>query len=152
MNHITWKFAARSFSLYKYFLLRISFWPPKIQSHPRSFLSLCIASCTKNILIVSTVVYYNGTHFCIYWIIGFFQKAKFHFYCSRELSVFGIEKDSYINRIDSFLFVYIKTFRKTIDFCILIKTTITTISEIQRARFIYTKGKKNCKTNLYTKI
>ena len=32
------------------------------------------------------------------------------------------------------------------------KITMTTISKIQRARFIYTKGKTNCKTILYTKI
>ena len=40
MNHITWKFAASSFLPYKYFLLRSSFWPPKIQRHPRSGLPL----------------------------------------------------------------------------------------------------------------
>ena len=40
MNDITWKFAASSFSLYKYFLLRSSFWHPKIQRQPWSCLPL----------------------------------------------------------------------------------------------------------------
>ena len=44
MNHITWKFAASSFSPYKYLLLRSSFWPPKIQRHP----VWCLPLETKN--------------------------------------------------------------------------------------------------------
>ena len=81
-------------------------------------------------------------------LLAFLINAKFHFYCSRELLVVGIETNPYVNRIDSSLFVYIKTFRKTIAFCILRKTTMTTISKRQCARFIYTKGKTNCKTIL----
>ena len=36
-------------------------------------------------------------------------------------------------------------FRKSISLSIIMKVTMTTISEIQRACFIYTKGKKSAK-------
>ena len=57
----------------------------------------------------------------------------------------------YVNRIVFFCFLYIKTFRKKIVFCIWMKITMTAISERQRARLYTQKVKKNCETFLYTK-
>ena len=63
----------------------------------------------------------------------------------RALSIWAWKTNPYVNRIDSLTFMYIKKFCKTIDFCIWMKITMTTISKRQGARFIYTKDKKMTK-------
>ena len=94
MNHIKWKFAASSFLPYKHFLLRSSFCPPKSQSHPQSCLSLSIVSCTKFFRFFLRLFSILSHSFVTIELINFFENAKFHFYCSRELSVFGLENKS----------------------------------------------------------
>ena len=39
-----------------------------------------------------TGIYFLHTQFCSYWIIDFLQKCKKIFYCSRELSLFRLNK------------------------------------------------------------
>ena len=58
----------------------------------------------------------------------------------------------YVNRIDFFIFfVYIKTFRKKIGFCILMKIIMTAIIERQRARFYIHKKQKLRNVFIYKK-
>ena len=54
MNHITWNILASSFSTYKYCLLRVFFWPPKVQRHPGWCLPLLI---TFHIKIITIKIY-----------------------------------------------------------------------------------------------
>ena len=58
----------------------------------------------------------------------------------------------YVNRIEFFLlFVYIKTFRKKIGFCIWMKITMTAIIERQRARLLHKKQKQLRNVFIYKK-
>ena len=83
-------------------------------------------------------------------LLAFFINAKSHFYCSRELLVFGLEKKS-VRKQDLFFAFYVyKKFCKTIDFCIWMKITMTTISKRQGARlYIYIKSKRMLNVFIY---
>ena len=145
MNHITLKFVARPFSPYEYFLLRSSFWPPKSKVTLDHVHHCDLCRALKIFYLFLGLFSILAHRFVAIELLAFFINTKFYFYCSRELLVFGIKKNPYVNRIDSLLFVYIKNVSQKNCFFIWMKITMNTISEIQRARYIYTKGKTNCK-------
>ena len=83
-------------------------------------------------------------------LLTFFINAKFHFYCSRELSVIGIKKNPVRKHDWFFAFSISKNSHKNI---FVYKWKLQWLSSAQDNLhvLIYTKSKNNCETFLITK-
>ena len=81
-------------------------------------------------------------------LLAFFNNAKFHFYCSRELSVFGIKNiyTPHVKRIDFFAFCSYKNVSQKKSFLNINLNYNDSHQRKTTCTFLYIEKGKNCET------